>query len=140
MNKVYKILAAAALAVVIGVVAANLIEQYIHEHIGTIATVELAEFLDDTLIANDSAIDWYVVEPGFTYSYNYTVKNTGTIPVNVTLTVEGLSAPWLLTWEGNNTLLAVGESAGGWMDLTVPAGATTFPTFTTKTIAEGITN
>jgi len=85
---------------------------------------ELSTFLDGLPWSNGTLIQWGDVEPGWAYSKNLTVVNTGNTQLNVGLYVSGLEPGWSLTWAANGTLLDPGEAAIGNMILDVPSNGT----------------
>lgn len=128
MNTVYKVLIAAAFAVVLGVALANVYEQYLIHNVGTINTYSLKLYLDDTELSNNSAIDWGMCDAGGSYYFsNFTVQNNSTTSVTVLMSTVNLPSDWTVAWQGNNTVLAPTEKAGGWLNLTIAATATEWP-------------
>lgn len=129
MNKKTLILVA-LIGLLVGAALADVVRRYWFPNIGTITTYSLDIYLDDVFIANETAIDWGSCEPGFMYYYeNFTVANTGSADVTVYITPQDLPGDWLLHWDGNDTLLTAGQSTGGFLNLTIPATATTWPTW-----------
>jgi len=96
----------------------------------TIVTPKLTAYLDGTSLANGTTIDWGECEPGYTYYFeNFTVVNTGDTTLTVTLEPVGLPGGWQLQWQGNGTTLAPSEKVGGWLNLTIPSDATSWPSW-----------
>lgn len=112
-----------ALALSITVGAAG-IYYHFHPSEGGVKTTELTEYLDRVLLENSTTISFPVdMEPGQSYSKNYTVVNTGTTVVSVRLKIQNLPSGWSLTWAANNTALNPGQAAIGDLVLTVSSGA-----------------
>lgn len=102
--------------------------RYWFPNIGTITSPSLKLYIDDSFYPNSTDIDWGACDPGATYYFdNMTVINTGTATLNVYVATQGLPVDWTLAWQGNNTVLNPGEKTGGWLNLTIPATATTWP-------------
>jgi len=98
------------------------VSEWYHPHTVTVTKIVLEEYLEGTLIANGTTIDWGTQEAGATYLLNYTVKCIGR-PCTVRLVVTGLPAGWSLTWAKNNTALMTGAYAEADLTLTIPASA-----------------
>lgn len=108
-----------------GTVGAASIYYHYHPSEGTVKTTDLTEYLDDVSLDNSTTISWPTdMEPGESYTKNYTIVNTGTTVVSVRLQISGLPSGWGITWAANNTALNPGEAAIGDLTLTVGAGAT----------------
>lgn len=82
---------------------------------------ELSAFLDGLPWSNGTLIQYGDVEPGWSYSKNLTVVNTGNTQLTVGLYVSGLEPGWSLSWAANGTLLDPGDAAIGNLILDVPA-------------------
>lgn len=112
-----------ALALCISVGAAG-IYYHFHSSEGGVKTTELTEYLEGVEISNGTTISFPPdMEPGQSYTKEYTVENTGATVVSVRLRIQNLPTGWSLTWAGNNTALNPGEAAIGDLVLTVSSGA-----------------
>jgi len=99
---------------------------YVHYHPseGGVKSTELTEYLDRVEITNTSTISFPMdMEPGQSYTKNYTVVNTGATVVSVRLRIENLPSGWSLSWAGNNTALNPGQAVMGDLVLTPGSGA-----------------
>lgn len=105
------------------VVTASVIQQYYHDESGKVTTVQLEEYLDSQLVANDTSFDWGELLPGESYDWNYTVQNVGSVNCTVYRLVHSLPNGWTETWTGNNTLLTPQDWLVGNLTLTVAANA-----------------
>lgn len=125
MKKALIILVAIIVMFIVGLVAVGpLLYQYFYPQQATVEAVDFEVYLDDTLISNNTLIDWENVRAGEEYYYeNLTVRNNGTIDITVFLIVEGLPADWTETWNANATTLAPNELAQGPLNLTVSVSA-----------------
>lgn len=120
----------ALLALIVGVVAAFVVIEYYYPNIGSITTYSLELYLDNVQHANNTVIDWGECEPGWMYSVeNMTVVNTGTVGMKVYIEIYGLPSDWTLAWQQNETSLAAGAKTMGWLNLTIPSTATSWPTW-----------
>jgi len=133
VNTIKKFLVTVALIVTVALatiaIAQTLYTLYF-SNTGTIITPELKAYLDGTPLANGTTIDWEECEPGYTYYFkNFTIVNTGDTTLTVILEPVGLPGGWQLQWQGNNTTLAPSEKAGGWLNLTIPSDATSWPSW-----------
>lgn len=133
MNKkaILAILTVAMLTFAVAGFALPLIVQYWHPNEGTIGTPSLEMYLKDNtevgnfLYADTDPIQWGLCDAGVTYYFeNMTVVNTGNIELTVHIVTENLPTDWVLTWAGNDTLLAPDGKIEGQLELTIPAGAT----------------
>lgn len=112
-----------------GAIAAETAVHYYYPNNDTIAGATLTLYLNGTAYANNTAIDWGACKAGNTYTKNLTIANFGGVTLNVTITTQNLPAEWTLTWQANNTRLEPDYEVVGWLNLTIPATATTWPTW-----------
>jgi len=111
------------LCVLLPVSAATFYYHY-HPSEGGVKTTEFTEYLDGVLLENSTTISFPVdMEPGLSYSKNYTVVNTGATMLSVRLKIQNLPSGWSLSWAANNTALNPGQAAMGDLVLTVGSGA-----------------
>lgn len=111
--------------ILVSIVGAAGFYYHYHPSEGGVKTTEITEYVDSVLLANSSKISWPMdMEPGESYTKNYTVVNTGATVISVRLKIYDLPSGWSLTWAANNTALKSGEAAIGDLVLTVGAGAT----------------
>lgn len=114
----------------VGIAATSVVVQHYYPNSGEISQASLELWLENEFILNNTAINWDVCEPGYTYYFeNMTVLNTGNTALTVYITPYDLPSDWLIEWEGDNTPLAPGGTAQGWLNLTIPDTATTWPTW-----------
>ena len=122
------IIAIAFIGLFIGMVAAASFVKYWYPNIGQISNVTLEVYINGAKYPNETAIDQGTCDPGATYSFeNMTVVNTGTVNAKVYITTQGLPSDWTLQWQANNTIIAPGQKISGWLNLTIPSTATTWP-------------
>jgi len=113
----------AALGFLIGLVAAQIMIEYYFPQTAVIPSAELTVYINGDEWINGTTIDWGNVTAGEAYSVTMNVTNIGGVTCNVTLIIVDLPAGWTETWQGNNTLLAPGESVSADLILTVPQNA-----------------
>ncbi len=82
---------------------------------GTIITVNIGVYLDSNCTQNATSIDWGVLTPGGNATKLLYVKNSGTVPVNLTMTTESwqptnASSLMTLTWNLENAVLNAKKS------------------------------
>ena len=123
MNKTPKLIAIFLASLLITLAAGLLLESHLHPSTATVKADVLAKWLDGTPFPNQTQIDWEIVEPGYTYSYNLTVLNNGTEVFTVFVYDVGLPSGWTTDWGSNGTLLNPSEWVWGFYNLTVPVDA-----------------
>ena len=134
MNTIKKFLVTVALIATVALatiaIATTLYTLYFPNTGTIVVTSELQAYLDGTPLANGTTIDWEECEPGSTYYFeDFTVVNTGGTTLTVILEPVGLPGGWQLQWQGNGTTLAPSEQVGGWLNLTIPSDATSWPSW-----------
>jgi hypothetical protein len=123
--------AALALVTFLAVAAiADTIINYQYPQDGIIEGASLAMYVNGVLKANGTAMDWGVCPKGTVQTFsNVTVANTGNVNLTVTIVATGLPSGWILEWQANNTFLEPYYAVEGWLNLTIPTTATTWPTW-----------
>src|SRR3972149_2420723 len=101
---------------------------------GTITAVNVGVYTDSACTVNATSIDWGTLSPTNTTTRTIYVKNTGTIPVTLSMT----TANWVpsnantyltLTWNRANYALAAGSSVSATLTLAASASAGAITTF-----------
>jgi len=121
-----KIIIVALIALLAGAAFATIAVQYYHGETVTIlttGTIILEEYFDGFLEANDTILDWGELEAGESYTWEYWVRNVGTLNCTCYRIVTGLPVGWTETWDYNNTLFEVGQMKTGLLTLTIPVDA-----------------
>lgn len=109
-------------------VIADTIVNYQYPQDGEIEGASLEMYVDGTLKPNGTSMDWGVCPKGTVQSFgNVAVVNTGNMNLTVTIIASGLPSGWILEWQANNTLLMPDYEIQGWLNLTIPQSATTWP-------------
>jgi hypothetical protein len=91
---------------------------------GTVTTVNIGVYLDNSCTQNATFINWGVLRPGDNTTGTVYVKNNGTVPVTLTMTTESwqptqASALMTLTWNLENTVLNATQSTEAVLTLSV---------------------
>jgi len=131
IKKFFAVVTLIAIAALAAIAIADTLYTLYFPNTGTIVIKsEFKAYLDGTPLANETTIDWGECEPGYTYYFeNFTIVNTGGTPLTVTLEPVNLPSGWQLQWQGNDTILAPSEQVGGWLNLTIPSDATSWPSW-----------
>lgn len=128
MGQTLKYAALALVTFLAVAVIADTIINYQYPQDGQIEAASLALYIDGVLYPNGTTVDWGACETGTVQSFgNVTVVNTGNVNLTVTITTSALPLGWNLQWQANNVLLEPGYAVEGWLNLTIPTTATTWP-------------
>jgi hypothetical protein len=118
------IIALAATSIFLTLVTAGIIVTQTVPSTGTVTTVNVGVYSDSECTQNCTSISWGSIYPGNSTSRIIYVKNTGTVPITITMT-SGSWAPTdaddylTLTWDQQNTVLDVDESVSASLTLSV---------------------
>jgi len=118
--------------------SAGLTAYYVHNETAMVTTADvvmLEEYFDGYLEANDTILDWGELKAGQSYTWEYAVKNVGTVNCNCSRIVDGLPAGWGYTWSFNNTVFTVGQMKTGVLTLTIPVDAEGAYTWSSRLVA-----
>jgi archaellum component FlaG (FlaF/FlaG flagellin family) len=101
---------------------------------GTISAVNLAIYSDSSLTQNCTSLSTGAVNPGGTATQTIYIKNTGTIPETLTMTVNNwnpanASSSLTLSWDRQNYVLNPGQSIQGTLTLTAVSNTGNLSTF-----------
>jgi len=122
------IIALATTSIFLTLVTAGIIATQTIPSSGTVTTVNVSVYSDSGYTQNCTSISWGSLYPGNSTIKTIYVKNTGTIPITLTMTTDS----WVptdaddyltLTWNKESTNLGVGESVSA--NLTLTAASTT---------------
>jgi hypothetical protein len=109
---------------------------------GTISAVNVGVYTDSGCTTNCTSIDWGTLAAGGSNSRTIYVKNTGTIPVTLSMT----NASWTpsnantyltVSWNRQNSVLAVNSSVQATLTLTASANAGNLTSFSFNIIITG---
>jgi hypothetical protein len=114
-----------AIAVLATLITAVAVNQMLYPQTATVpANSTLIAYLDGNVWPNETTIEWGTVNPGATYTKNFTVYNNGNVNMTVALELSSdQPVGWIETWTANNTLLTPKTSAIGTLSLQVPLDA-----------------
>jgi hypothetical protein len=130
MNKlsIGAIVALAATGIFLTLVTAGLISTQTISSNGTISGVNVGVYTDSQCTQNCTAISWGTLYPGNSTTRTIYIKNTGNLPVTLTMTTGSwvpttASSVLTLTWNRQNTVLSAGQSISATLTLTVASNA-----------------
>jgi hypothetical protein len=144
MNKLSTgaIIALAATGIFLTLVTAGLIATQTIPSNGTVSAVNVGAYTDSQCTQNCTSISWGTLSPGNSTTRTIYVKNTGTLPVTLTMT----NASWVpttantvltLTWNRQNTVLNAGQSISATLTLTVASSTGSLTDFSFNIIITG---
>jgi len=123
-RKVVYLLSAVLIASLVSAVLAAISLLYEMPMTATVTeTASLNFYVDGSIWSNGTAIDWGTLEAGKTYMKSLDIKNTGNIPLQVWITVQGLPSGWSLSYDQQNNIVQPGNWLNGTLTLTVPEAA-----------------
>ena len=122
------IIALAATSIFLTLVTAGIIATQTIPSNGTVTTVNLGVYSDSDCTQNCTSISWGAIYPGNSTSTTVYVKNTGTVPITLSITTESWSPTngedyLTLTWDRQDEILDVGDSVSA--NLTLMAASDT---------------
>ena len=91
---------------------------------GTVSGINVGVYTDSACTLNCTSISTGAITPGATKTYTVYVKNTGSVPMNLTMTTSAwdppaANGPITLNWNRDNYSLASGASVSATLTLTV---------------------
>ena len=122
------IIALATTGIFLTLVTAGIISTQTIPSDGTITTVNVSVYTNIQCSQNCTSINWGALYPGNSTTQTVYVKNTGTVPITLTMTAdtwtpENADDYLALDWNQEGTILSVGQSVTA--TLTVTAAADT---------------
>jgi hypothetical protein len=136
------IIALAATGIFLSLVTAGLIATQTVPSNGTVSAVNVGVYSNSQCTTNCTSISWGTLYPGNTTTRPIWVKNTGTVPVTLTMTNAG----WLpttantvltITWNRQNTVLNAGQSIDATLTLTAASNTGSLTDFSFNIIITG---
>ena len=109
---------------------------------GTVNSVNVGVYSDSGCTQNCTTLDWGAITPGNSVTRTVYVKNTGTLPVTLSMTT-GNWAPsnantyLTLTWNQGGAVLAAGNSVTAILTLTASSSAGNLTSFSFNIIITG---
>ena len=110
--------------------------------VGVVLTVNVGVYSDSECTQNLTSIDWGNVPVGESVDRTIYLKNTGTAPITLGMTLTG----WLpsgaeqfidITWDRQDVVLAAGESCGATLTLSVSQDITGVTNFSVNVVITG---
>lgn len=110
--------------------------------VGVVLTVNVGVYRDPECTQNLTAIDWGKVPVGGSVDRTIYLKNTGTAPITLGMTLTG----WLpsgaeqyidITWDRQDVVLAAGESCAATLTLSVSQDITGITNFSVNIVVTG---
>jgi hypothetical protein len=136
------IIALAATSIFLTLVTAGIIVTQTMPSTGTVTTVNVGVYSDSECTQNCTSISWGSIYPGNSTSRIIYVKNTGTVPITITMT-SGSWAPTdaddylTLSWDQQNTVLDVDESVSANLTLSVDSDTDDLADFSFNIVITG---
>jgi hypothetical protein len=136
------IIALAATGIFLSLVTAGLIATQTVPSNGTVSAVNVGVYSDSGCTQNLTSISWGTLYPGNSTTRTIYVKNTGTLPITLTLT----SGSWVpttantvltLTWNRQNTVLNAGQSVDATLTLAAASSTGSLTNFSFNIIITG---
>jgi hypothetical protein len=137
------LLAIAAAAVLLTVTTAGLLSvSQTVPSTGNIASVNVSIYLDSACTQPCTNINWGTLNPGATATQTIYVKNTGTVPITLSLSTSSWSPSnansyLTLQWNKENTVLNAGASTQATLTLTVASNTGSLTTFSFNVVITG---
>ena len=109
---------------------------------GTITGINVGVYSDPSCTQNCTTLDWGSLAPGATATKTIYVKNTGNIPVTLSMTTgnwapSSASGYLTLSWNRQNTVVATGGSVMATLTLTASSSAGAISTFSFNVVITG---
>jgi hypothetical protein len=136
------IIALAATGIFLTMVTAGLITTQTLQSNGTMTTINVGVYSDSACTQNLTSISWGSIYPGNSTTRTIYVKNTGTLPVTLTMTTGSwvpttASSVLTLTWNRQNTVLNAGQSISATLTLSVASSTGNLTDFSFNIIITG---
>ena len=109
---------------------------------GTVSSVNVGVYSDSGCTQNCTTIDWGPITPGNSATRTIYVKNTGTLPVTLSMTTgswvpSNANTYLTLTWNQGGAVLAAGNSVTAILTLTASSSAGNLTSFSFNIIITG---
>ena len=109
---------------------------------GTITAVNVGVYSNSACTQNCTSINWGTLAPGNSTTQTIYVKNTGTVPVTLSMATANWSpsnanAYLSVTWNRDSYVLAAGSSVSAKLTLTASASAGSITTFNFNIVITG---
>jgi hypothetical protein len=109
---------------------------------GTVTAVNIGVYSDSSCTQNLTSINWGSIYPGNSTTRIMYVKNTGSLPVTLTMTTESwvplnASTYISLSWDQEDTVLTAGQSTTATLTLSASPNAGNITSFSFNIIITG---
>jgi hypothetical protein len=136
------IIALAATSVFLTLVTAGIIATQTVASNGTVSSVNVGVYSNSQCNQNCTSITWGTIDPGDSTSKTVYVKNTGTIPITLSMATESWTPTnaddyLTLTWNKQNTVLDPGKSTPATITLTVDSYTGSLTSFSFNIVITG---
>lgn len=136
------IIALATTSIFLTIVTAGLIGTQTTSSNGTLTTVNVAVYSDNPCTQNCTSISWGTLHPGTTNTTVVYVKNTGSLPIILSMTAESWAPTnadnyLTATWDQEGTVLQADEQVTATLTLTAEADTGDLTDFTYNMIITG---
>jgi hypothetical protein len=110
---------------------------------GSVWAVNVGVYSDSACTQNLTSISWGNVHPGESVSRTIYVKNTGTAPITLSLSMSGwnpavANGPITIAWDREGTTLNSGQSVAATIVLSVSSGISGITDFSVNMIVSGV--
>jgi hypothetical protein len=128
------IIALTATGIFLTLVTAGIIATQTIPSDGIVSAVNVAVYSDNQCTQNCTSISWGIIYPSNSTSRIVYVKNTGTVPVTLTMTTESWAPTnaddyLTLTWDQQDVVLDVDDSVSANLTLSVASDTVDITTF-----------
>ena len=136
------IIALATTGIFLTLVTAGIISTQTIPSDGTITTVNVSVYTNSGCTENCTAINWGSLYPGNSTTQTVYVKNTGTVPITLTMTANSWTPAnaddyLTLDWNQEGTVLSAGHSVTATLTLTAAADTGDLQDFNVNIIITG---
>ena len=109
---------------------------------GTVSSVNVGVYSDSGCTQNCTTLDWGAITPGNSVTRTVYVKNTGTLPLTLSMTTgnwvpSNANTYLTLTWNQGGAVLAAGNSVTAILTLTASSSAGNLTSFSFNIIITG---
>jgi len=109
---------------------------------GLIVAVNVGVYSDSACALNLTSINWGSVYPGGSVSQTIYVKNTGNVPITLSMTTTawnpaGAAGQITVEWDKENAVLNTGQSAAANLTLSVSTGISGVTSFSMSIVITG---
>ncbi|MEM4143340.1 MAG: hypothetical protein QW445_04275 [Candidatus Bathyarchaeia archaeon] len=109
---------------------------------GTISTINLEAYSDAACSQPLTSIDWGTISPGATVTKTIYLKNTGNVPMTLSMTTNNWSptnanGPITITWDRESATLPAGQSIAAVITLRVSSSISGITSFSVNIVITG---